>query len=113
MPLAFRDFLPRQMAPARGSAGAQWEAVASVVERANQWLAAAGFRVISVETLLLPAAKLAPPHAGAGGLTERWDEDHSWVQVVRVWHETTATGAPSEQPATPSPSPTYPGAPAV
>jgi len=87
MPLAFRDFLPRQMAPARGSQGAQWEAVASVVERANQWLAGAGLRVVSVETLLLPASKMAPPHAGAGGLSERWDEDHSWVQVVRVWHE--------------------------
>jgi hypothetical protein len=113
MPLAFRDFLPRQMAPARGSHGSQWEAVAAVVERANQWLAAAGFRVVSVETLLLPSAKFAPPHSGAGGLTERWDEDHTWVQVVRVWHETTATGAPAESPVSPSNTPGFPSSPAA
>jgi hypothetical protein len=83
------------MAPARGSAGAQWEALATVVERANQWTASVNVRVVSVETLLLPAAKLAPPHSGAGGMMERWDEDHAWVQVVRVWVETVASATPA------------------
>jgi hypothetical protein len=101
------------MAPARGSHGVQWEAIAAVVARANQWLADSGHRVVSVETLLLPSAKMAPPHAGAGGLTERWDEDHSWVQVVRVWYETVVAGTPRESQTLPATVPGLLGGPAL
>jgi hypothetical protein len=87
--------------------------MASVVERANQWIAGSGLRVVSVETLLLPAAKLAPPHAGAGGLTERWDEDHSWVQVVRVWLETPAAGAPNQSSVSPPGASGFPSGPTL
>jgi len=87
MSLAFRDFSPRLMAPARGGSPAQWEPVASVVQRANQWLESQGLQAMNVETLLLPMGKTAQPLSSAAGSLERWDEDHQWVQVVRVWHE--------------------------
>ncbi len=87
MALAFRDFSPRLMAPARRGSPAQWEPVVSVVQRANQWLESEGLRAVNVETLLLPMGKTAQPLSSTAGSVERWDEDHIWVQVVRVWHE--------------------------
>lgn len=98
MSLAFKDFTPRQMAPGRSVGASQWESLASVVERANQWLAAGGMQVVNVETLLLPAAKTIPPNSTAGGVVERWDEDHAWVQVVRVWHEILIAAPPASAP---------------
>jgi hypothetical protein len=99
MPLTFRDFTPRLMAPARGGIPAQWEPVAAVVQRANQWLESSGQRALNVETLLLPLAKTAQPLPSSPGNLERWDEDHQWVQVVRVWIE--ASVPPSMPPPLP------------
>jgi len=87
MALAFRDFTPRQMAPARRGSPAQWEPMTGVIARANQWLETAGARAVNVETLLLPLGKSAQPISSSAGTVARWDEDHVWVQVVRVWHE--------------------------
>ncbi len=87
MPLAFRDFTPRQMAPARRGSPAQWEPVAGVVQRASQWLEAAKLRALNVETIALSLNKNGQPLSTVAGNLERWDEDHMWVQVVRVWYE--------------------------
>jgi hypothetical protein len=88
MALAFRDFTPRQMTPARHGSPAQWEPVAGLVQRADQWLASAGLRALNVETLQFSLNKNGQPISSVSGSAERWDEDHVWVQVVRVWYET-------------------------
>ncbi len=90
MALVFQDFTPRLMARARRGGPAQWEPVTAVVQRASQWLELAGMRAVNVETLLLPLAKSAQPLSSAAGSYERWDEDHQWVQVIRVWYEAQA-----------------------
>jgi len=94
MALAFRDFSPHMTATPRGGVPAQWEPLTGVVARANQWLDSAGLRALSVETLLLPVGKNAAPNPASGANVERWDEDHQWLQVVRVWHETGVTAVP-------------------
>ena len=87
MALAFRDFSPHLLAaPRRGVVG-QWEPLTGVVGRANQWLDSAGLKALNVETLLLPVGKNASPNPASGSNVERWDEDHQWLQVVRVWYE--------------------------
>ncbi len=98
MALAFHDFTPRQVAPARRGSPAQWEPVAAVVQRASQWLEMSGLRAISIETLLLPLGKNAQPISATTGSHERWDEDHLWVQVVRVWHEAAPSVTPAIRP---------------
>ncbi len=79
----------------------QWEPLTGVVARASQWLESAGLRAVSVETLLLPIGKNASPNSAAGSSVERWDEDHLWLQVVRVWHEAPSAGAPPVPPPAP------------
>lgn len=96
MALVFRDFTPRQMAPARRGSPAQWETVEAVVQRANQWLESAGLRALNVETLQFSLNKSGQPISSVAGSVERWDEDHVWVQVVRVWYEVSL--APAKMP---------------
>jgi len=98
MALAFRDFSPHLLAAPRRGVAAQWEPLPGVVTRANQWLDSAGLRAVSVETLLLPVGKNAAPNPASGSNLERWDEDHQWLQVVRVWYEAPTIGAPVPPP---------------
>ena len=93
MPLAFRDFSPHLLSAPRRGVATQWEPLTGVVARASQWLDGAGLRAISIETLLLPVSKHATPNPSAGSNLERWDEDHLWLQVVRVWHEAAPASA--------------------
>ncbi len=102
MALAFRDFSPHLLAAPRRGVAAQWEPLTGAVGRANQWLGAAGLKAISIETLLLPIGKNASPNPASGSNLERWDEDHLWLQVVRVWYEAlpgTAAAPPVAVPA--------------
>ena len=71
-----------------------WEPLTGVLERVNAWQAAKSVRVINVETLVLPVANREPVKPGEGGMMARWDEDQTWVQVVRVWHEPVAVTPP-------------------
>jgi hypothetical protein len=98
MALAFRDFSPHLLSAPRRGVPSQWEPLPGVVARANQWLDSAGLRAVSVETLLLPVGKHAAPNPATGSSVERWDEDHFWLQVVRVWHEVPVAGAPVPPP---------------
>jgi hypothetical protein len=98
MALAFRDFSPHLLSAPRRGVATQWEPLTGVVARANQWLDSAGLRVVNIETLLLPVSKHATPNPAAGSNLERWDEDHLWLQVVRVWHEAPSAGAPVPPP---------------
>ena len=93
MALAFRDFSPHLLSAPRRGVPTQWEPLTNVVTRANQWLDSAGLRAVSIETLLVPVSKHAAPNPTAGSNLERWDEDHLWLQVVRVWHEVPVTSA--------------------
>jgi len=94
MALAFRDFSPHLLSAPRRGVATQWEPLPGVVARANQWLDSAGLRAVSVETLLLPVGRHAAPNPAAGSNVERWDEDHVWLQVVRVWHEVPVANLP-------------------
>ncbi len=98
MALAFRDFSPHLLSAPRRGIATQWEPLIGVVGRANQWLDANGLRAVSVETLLLPVGKNATPNPASGSNVERWDEDHLWLQVVRVWHEVPPAGPPVPRP---------------
>ncbi len=73
---------------------AQWEPLTGVVGRASQWLDSAGLKAVSIETLMLPVGKHASPNPASGSNLERWDEDHQWLQVVRVWYEAPPGGGP-------------------
>jgi len=95
MALAFRDFSPHLLAAPRRGVAAQWEPLTGAVGRANQWLDTAGLKAVSIETLLLPVGKHAAPNPASGSNLERWDEDHQWLQVVRVWYEVPPGGGPT------------------
>jgi len=112
MSLAYRDFLP--WAPGAYGPGAvtEWEPLPMVVGRVNQWLTAGGLRAVSLETLLLPAAKRVPLNSNAGALLERCDEDYAWVQVVRVWYEVPPV-APILTESTPAQAPMSPTLPEI
>jgi hypothetical protein len=99
MAIAFRDFSPHLLSAPRRGVAAQWEPLVGVASRANQWLDSNGLRAVSVETLLLPVGKNATPNPASGANVERWDEDHQWLQVVRVWHEVPPTSLPPVRPA--------------
>jgi hypothetical protein len=111
MTLAYQDFWPSTLPMRRAPGGVAWEPLAVMMERVNKWLETCTGRVINVETVLIPVAKKGPATATAGGTLVRWDEDHAWVQVVRVWYEVVVT--PPVLPAAQSPSavaetPVYP-----
>lgn len=84
--ISFRDFVPgdktRMLAVSRS-----YESMTDVVGRANEWIAAAGVTVVSVETLLLPGtpkqAAETPTYVelNAGAISVG-----QWHQVIRVWY---------------------------
>jgi hypothetical protein len=98
MTLAYQDFWPGTLPMRRSPGGLAWEPMAVMLERVNAWRATCPGRVINVETLLLPVARKKAVNAGAGGMQVRWDDDHTWVQVVRVWYE--VEGSPPVLPET-------------
>jgi hypothetical protein len=98
MALAYRDFSPRPSS-LKAAGRMEWEPLSAVVERVNQWLAQTGLHAMNIETLLLPVTRLAPLNSNAGGMAQRWDEDHALAQVVRVWYELPPAGVPAVQPA--------------
>jgi hypothetical protein len=93
MALAYQDFTPHLLT-SPSARRMEWEMLPSVVIRVNQWLATAGLKAFTVETLVLPSSKSAPTNSNAGGVVERWDEDHAWIQVVRVWYEVPPPATP-------------------
>jgi len=86
MALAFRDFSPRSSPSKRGPGGMTWEPMPAVLARVDQWLAESGVQLVNIETLLVPVVHGNPTDSFSGALAERWDEDHAFAQIVRVWH---------------------------
>ena len=87
MALAFRDFSPRSTPSKRGPGGLSWEPMPAVLARVDQWLAESGVQLVNIETLLVPVTHGKPTDSFSGGLAQRWDEDHAFAQIVRVWHQ--------------------------
>ncbi len=86
--IAYRDFAPRITAHSRWFRDAQYETFDAAVAAANEWIAADGIKVISVETVVLPNIH-SPDEEGTGDPAIRTPEnaDNQWHQFVRVWYE--------------------------
>jgi hypothetical protein len=83
MRIAFKDFFPE--VKSRGFLSNDYATVTETVERANEWIATEGFRVLNVETLVLPNVDEAKSNFSP--LYTRGDMVSYWYQVVRVWYE--------------------------
>ena len=88
MAIQFRDFLPatRPTKVLGILPDTEYGSFEGAVERMNAWVRKAGVRVVTVETVLLPAVE-GPKDCVEGRFVTRYDFNTSWVQVVRVWYE--------------------------
>jgi hypothetical protein len=90
--LSFRDFVPQQVrAPHLGlSADAvqgEYEPLQNALDRANQWIAESGVRVLNVETVLLPNLWSAYEHGSQDPVFGGPSGAPLWYQIIRVWHQ--------------------------
>jgi len=85
MIIGYKDFLPAVLKS--GFFSTAHESLQVAVVRANEWIAAAGVKVIGVETIVLP--NLAEvDDASQVGIRTSGELSSYWYQVVRVWYET-------------------------
>ena len=83
MAIAHKDFSPKIIEP--GIFGSKYEPFASLVERANSWIADSGARVLNVETVLVTNNDYPDREVSLSGYTGA-----TLHQVVRVWFEEAA-----------------------
>ena len=86
MTIAFKDFVPQVLNKQLFGAIKEYEDIAEVVTRANRWLARAGVRVLSVETLTLPKA-IRETDGLSPAYIDNLTGENAVFQVVRVWYE--------------------------
>jgi len=81
--IVYQDFFPTKTGSFMSSAH---EPLASVVERANQWITSANVEVINVETVVLPnASSWGDDDSGKTALRTSGETSSWWFQIVRVW----------------------------
>ena len=85
--LAFRDFVPQELARDGFFTEAVHEAFEQSVSRANEWIAESGVTVVNLETVVLPNIH-DPDEEGPsdGGRRASGKVSSYWHQFVRVWY---------------------------
>jgi hypothetical protein len=91
-PLAFRDFIPRQLSGVGVFKVAEYESFDAAVVAANHWIVEHAIEVIQLETVVLPniwskyeEGTLDASIGTSGGMTAHWH------QFLRVWHRVGVT----------------------
>ena len=84
MAIAFHDFFPQ--VTRSGFLSSEYESFAQVVNRANDWMAISGVRVVNVETLVLPNVN-SNEEAQQTNIRTSGEMSSYWRQFVRVWYE--------------------------
>jgi hypothetical protein len=88
--IAFKDFRPRETAPARPPyVDAAFAPFETAVEEANEWIRRSGVDVIHVETLVLPSLELADVTGSTFPRINVYAQS-SWYQLVRLWYRVPA-----------------------
>lgn len=86
MPLQFRDFFPA-LQDTSLLFGDTYDTLEETMARVNEWLATAGVRVVSVETVVLPNVDGAENGSRTAVIRTSGDFASRWFQVVRVWFQ--------------------------
>ena len=87
--LQFKDFFPEKTQKASLLKAAKYEDFATVVDRANEWLADnPRYNMVNVETLLIPVSQLMMEEfEGEAGLIIADNSSHKLQQCLRVWYK--------------------------
>lgn len=84
MAVAFKDFFPQ--VTRSGFLSSDYESFGQVVKRANEWMAASGVQVLSVETVVLPNVN-TEDEALQTNIRTSGEMSSYWRQFLRVWYE--------------------------
>lgn len=84
MKIGYQDFMPGVLRS--GLFSDTHETLASAVARANEWIRQSDFRLINVETVVLPNVREVE-EASQVGLHTSGEMGTYWFQIVRVWYE--------------------------
>jgi hypothetical protein len=89
MAVAFKDFFPQ--VTHSGFLSSEYEAFEQVVNRANDWMAGSGVRVLNVETVVLPNVNTGE-EAQQTNIRTSSEMSSYWRQFLRVWYEAPPAG---------------------
>jgi len=84
MAVAFKDFFPQ--VTRSGFLSSEYESFVQVVNRANDWMAGSGVRVLNVETVVLPNVSTGD-EAQQTNIRTSGEMSSYWRQFLRVWYE--------------------------
>ena len=95
--LDFKDFVPKMLAQPGVFRAGEYESLEEARQAANEWIAAEGIHIISVETVVLP------------NIWSRWEEGSMdvalgtsgempshWHQFIRCWYQYEAPATDSQ-----------------
>jgi hypothetical protein len=85
--IAFRDFVPSQLAAPALMKPGTYESLEQVLTAANAWIDSQNIDVLNVETVVLP--NLWTPHSGGSADPNRVLQPgfaEAWNQFIRVWY---------------------------
>ncbi len=88
--ISFRDFAPRQVAPAALFKQASYESLDEALADANDWIARKGVTVLNVETVVLPNLNSSSAEGTEDpNVVTNAEFLMTWNQFIRVWYNKT------------------------
>ncbi len=83
----FKDFIARQIGPAKFLGEPEFETLQDAVKGATEWIESEKVDVINIETVVLPHVH-SPLEGGTVDVNIRQSEDFvtNWNQFIRVWY---------------------------
>lgn len=85
--IEFKDFAPEVTRPSSAFKQEQMAELSTAVDDLNKWISRHSYKVISIETLVLPNIhKIYEEGTEDPSLRVGGGEGSRWYQVVRVWY---------------------------